>query len=144
MPQSLCSPLNLNTQTNSVILSHHLSPPISLSTLKSLPLSYIPSLHDSLIENFSYSLPVLPQSLLTYLFASVFPRSSTLLSKNYQRPPTPTLSYTKESSSFVCFHFLYGWQLLPFRQLCQADPSIISKDSSHADMTVHQITTPIL
>lgn len=36
LPQSLCSPLNLNTQTNSVILSQHLFSPTSPSTPRSL------------------------------------------------------------------------------------------------------------
>lgn len=112
-----------NKQTNKQVLASSLTIYSHQYLLQLLNLFHCLRFHPSmLLLFFTYNhIPHLfTLSLSTLMFfVSVLPRSSTLLSKNYQRFPSSTLSYTRESSSFICLHFLYRWQLLPVTQQCQ-------------------------
>lgn len=75
-----------------------------------------------------------PQPSHSYLS---IPQSISFLSKNFQRPSVHP-SQIQECSKEVCLHFSYRWKLFSVRRAHQPNPSIISKDNNHTDVTACQ------
>lgn len=118
---------------------HYLPQLLTFQTFQRTPFLF--TISGSIPINFSYQknmthIPYLSLPQPSHSYLSI-PQSISFLSKNSQRPSVHP-SQIKECSKEFCLHFSYRWKLFPVRQAHQPNPSIISKDNNHTDMTACQ------